>query len=51
VSRYRKAIVAVTGAALAVIPAAFPSASWAAPVIAALTALAVYLTPNGPAAK
>lgn len=46
-SKYRKAIIAVTGAALAVIPAAFPSASWAAPVIAGLTALAVYLTPNG----
>jgi len=45
--RYRKALVAVTGAALAVVPAAFPSASWAAPVIAGLTALAVYLTPNG----
>lgn len=45
-SRYRKAIAAVTGAALAVIPAAFPQASWAAPVIAVLTALAVWLTPN-----
>ena len=46
-TKYRKAVVAVIGAALAIIPAAFPSASWAAPVIAALTALAVYLTPNG----
>lgn len=45
-SRYRKAVVAVAGAALAVIPAVFPSASWAAPVIAGLTALTVYLVPN-----
>jgi len=45
-SRYRKAIVAVVGAALTVIPVAFPGASWAAPVIAGLTALAVYLVPN-----
>jgi len=45
--KYRKAIIAVVGAALAVIPAAFPQASWAAPVIAGLTALAVYAAPNG----
>jgi hypothetical protein len=48
-SKYRKAIAAITGAALMVIPAAFPAASWTAPAIAALTALAVYLTPNKPA--
>jgi VIT1/CCC1 family predicted Fe2+/Mn2+ transporter len=47
-SKYRKAVVAACGAALTIIPAAFGSASWAAPVIAALTALAVYLTPNAP---
>lgn len=45
-SKYRKAIVAALGAALTIIPAAFPAASWAAPVIAAASALAVYLTPN-----
>jgi uncharacterized membrane protein len=45
--KYRKAIIAIAGAALAVIPAAFPSASWTAPVIAGLTALAVYAAPNG----
>lgn len=45
-ARYRKAIVAVIGAALEIIPLAFGSASWAPPVIAILTAVAVYLTPN-----
>ena len=44
--KYRKAAVAVAGAALEIIPLAFPSASWAAPVIAVLTAVSVYLTPN-----
>jgi hypothetical protein len=44
--KYRKAIAAITGAALEIIPLAFPSAAWAAPAIAVLTALAVYLTPN-----
>lgn len=48
-SRYRKAVVAVAGAAIEIIPLAFPSAAWAAPVIAGLTALAVCLTPNRPA--
>ena len=47
-SRYRKAVVAVIGAALEVIPLAFPSAAWSAPVIAALTAVSVLLTPNAP---
>jgi hypothetical protein len=47
--RYRKAIVAVIGAALEIIPLAFGSASWAPPVIAVLTAAAVLLTPNTPA--
>jgi hypothetical protein len=49
--RYRKALVAVVGAALEVIPAVWPSASWSVPVIAALTALAVYLTPNATNAR
>lgn len=48
--KYRKAVVAVIGAALEVIPVVFGSASWAAPVIAVLTAVSVYLTPNAPKA-
>ena len=47
-SRYRKAIVAIAGAAVEIIPLAFPAAAWAAPVIAVLTAVSVYLTPNAP---
>lgn len=47
--KYRKAFVAVAGAALAVIPAALAAPSWQAAVIAGVTALAVYLTPNKPA--
>jgi len=44
--KYRKALVAVVGAAMEVIPLAWPSAAWSAPAIAVLTAVSVYLTPN-----
>lgn len=45
---YRKAIAAAAGAAVTVITQLFPHATWEAPAVAILSAIAVHLIPNSP---
>lgn len=47
---YSKALVAVLGAAIAVLTTTYAAARWEPGVVAGITALLVYLTPNTPKA-
>lgn len=47
-SQSSKALVAVLGAALAVLTTTYAAAKWEPGVVAGLTALLVYLVPNAP---
>jgi hypothetical protein len=45
-SKYRKFVVAVAGILATAIPLSYPHVTWGVPLVATLTAVAVYFTPN-----
>lgn len=47
-TRYSKFYAAVLGAVITILTTVFSTAPWEPPVVAALTALAVYIVPNKP---